>query len=80
MLKNQIVEEVTVIVKDILAHDDFVLTDEKTAGEIKGWDSLTHMEIIVAIEKHFNIKFSFMEIMNFANMGDMFNCISGKLS
>lgn len=79
MDRKQIVQETTEIVKSILKHEDFILNDEKTAGEIKGWDSLTHMEIIVAIEKHFNLKFSFMEIMNFQNMGDMFDCILNKL-
>ncbi|HNX01913.1 MAG TPA: acyl carrier protein [Candidatus Cloacimonadota bacterium] len=78
MDRKQIVTEVEQVVEKILKHK-VTLEDETIAGEVQGWDSLTHMEIIVAIEKHFNIKFSFMDIMNFQNMGSMFDCISNKL-
>jgi acyl carrier protein len=79
MEKQQVIQEVQNIVQDILK-TEVQLTDEMTAGEVKGWDSLNHMVIIVAVEKHFNVKFNFMEIMNFQNMGSMFDCILQKLS
>lgn len=79
MEKAQIVKEIEEIVGKILK-SKVTLTDEMTAGEVQGWDSLSHMEIIVAIEKHFNVKFSFMDIMNFQNMGSMFDCIDQKLN
>jgi len=79
MTKEQMVLETTEIVKRILKHSDFKLTDETTAGEIKGWDSLSHMVIITEIEKHFNVKFTFAEIMNFETMGEIFSIIMNKL-
>lgn len=79
MNRAQIVSEVEEVVGTILKHE-VKLADETIAGDVQGWDSLTHMEIIVAIEKHFQVKFSFMDIMNFQNMGSMFDCISSKLS
>jgi len=79
MERVQIVQAITEIVKRILKHSDFELTDERKAGEIKGWDSLTHMVIITEIEKHFGVKFSFSDILNLTNMGDMFNLLETKL-
>lgn len=79
MNKEQIRLETTEIVRSVIRHSDFELTDEMTAGEIKGWDSLSHMVIITEIEKHFHIKFSFSDILKFNNMADLFNCLSEKM-
>lgn len=79
MDKKQLVKEVTEIVTKVLKHSDFELKDETTAEEIKGWDSLSHMMIITEIEKHFNLKFSFMEVLNFNTMADLFSCVLAKI-
>jgi acyl carrier protein len=80
MTKEQMRKETTEIVKRVLKHEDFELTDEMTAGEIKGWDSLSHMVIITEVEKHFNIKLSFHDVLNFNDMSDLFNCILNKIN
>ena len=78
MDKEKVIREVSEIVRNVLKHDDFNLTEEMTAGEIRGWDSLSHMLIITEIEKHFNVKFSFVEVLNFSTMADLFNGIQSK--
>jgi acyl carrier protein len=80
MTKEQIRNETTEIAKRVLKHGDFELTDEMTVGDIKGWDSLSHMVIISEVEKHFNIKLSFTDVLNFENMADLFNCVLSKLN
>ncbi len=79
MTREQIIQDMTAIVQSVLKHSDFKLTEEMTAGQIKGWDSLSHMVIITEIEKHFKVKFSFSDILNLNNMGDMFNLLESKL-
>jgi acyl carrier protein len=75
----QIVKETTEVAAKILKHNDFILSDDMTAGQIKGWDSLTHMEIIVALEKHFKTKISFSDLMIMNNMGDLFSLLESRL-
>ncbi|MDR3667103.1 MAG: acyl carrier protein [Ignavibacteriaceae bacterium] len=60
--------------------DDFDFTDETTANMVPGWDSLSHIQIIVAIEKDYKIKFKGIEILKIKNMGELQNLIDSKLS
>ena len=55
MDKNQILEEVQTIFREVLDNEEIVLANETTADDIEEWDSLTHIQLIVAIEKHFKI-------------------------
>lgn len=78
MEKTQILEEVQEIFRDVLDNEDIVLADETTAEDIEEWDSLSHIQLIVAIEKHFKIKFTSKEILSWKNVGEMIDCISTK--
>ncbi len=79
MLSNkEILEQVNAIFKDVLDNDAIMLTTETTADDIDEWDSLTHIELIVAVEKHFKIRFKTSEITSYKNVGDMCLGIQSK--
>ena len=78
MDKNQILEEVQEIFREVLDNEEIVLAGETTADNIDEWDSLTHIQLIVAIEKHFKIKFTSKEILSWQNVGEMIDCIAAK--
>ena len=78
MEKNQILEEVQEIFCEVLDNEEIVLANETTADDIEEWDSLTHIQLIVAIEKHFKIKFTSKEILSWQNVGEMIDCIAAK--
>ena len=78
MEKTKILEEVQEIFRDVLDNEDIVLASEITAEDIEEWDSLTHIQLIVAIEKHFKVKFTSKEILSWKNVGEMIDCISTK--
>ncbi len=78
MDKNQILEEVQEIFRDVLDNEDIVLANETVADDIEEWDSLTHIQLIVAIEKHFKVKFTSKEILSWKNVGEMIDSISTK--
>jgi len=78
MEKNQILEEVQEIFREVLDNEEIVLANETTADDIEEWDSLTHIQLIVAIEKHFKIKFTSKEILSWQNVGEMIDCIAAK--
>lgn len=78
MEKNQILAEVQEIFREVLDNEEIVLNDATTADDVEEWDSLTHIQLIVAIEKHFKIKFTSKEILSWQNVGEMIDCIARK--
>lgn len=78
MEKQEILSQVEEIFRDVLDNEEIVLTDMTTANDVEDWDSLTHIQLIVAIEKHFGIKFTSKEILSWANVGEMVDCIASK--
>ena len=53
---EEILRELDTIFRDILKNENITLTTETTAKDVDGWDSLTNMRLITAIEKHYNIR------------------------
>ncbi|MCS7078320.1 MAG: acyl carrier protein [Bacteroidia bacterium] len=80
MTAEQVLQEIHPIFHDILEDDTIILTRETTAHQVDGWDSLSHIDIIVAIEKHFGIRFTSAEIASFKNVGDLVDCVAKKKS
>ncbi len=79
MERQEILEQLNEIFIDVLDLDECNLTDETSANDIEEWDSLSHIQIIVAIEKKFKIKFTSLEIMKWNNVGEMVNSLEEKL-
>lgn len=78
MDKNEILAEVQEVFRDVLENDDIVLTPETTANDVEDWDSLSHIQLIVAIEKKLKTKFTSKEILSWSNISEMVDCISSK--
>ena len=76
---DQVLAEVTEIFRDVLNQEALQLQRETTANDVPDWDSLNHIELVVAVEKHFKIKFNFAELQKVRNVGDMCDNILGKL-
>ena len=78
MEKNQILADVQEIFRDVLDNEDIEISFETVADDVEEWDSLSHIQLIVAIEKHFHIKFTSKELMEWKTVGDMIECIAAK--
>jgi acyl carrier protein len=78
--KNEILSQVNTIFRNVLENDKLAIKDETTGDDVEEWDSLTHLQLVVAIEKHFNVRFTSSEIINFSNVGEMCDGILSKLS
>ncbi len=76
---EKILSEVENIFRDILDNENIKLTRETTAKDVDGWDSLTHIQLIVAIEKKYSIKFSSKEILSWKNVGELLDSLSQKV-
>ena len=73
-------EGLTGIFREVFGDDNIQLTDETTADDIEQWDSLTHIEMIVAVEKHFNIRFKSLDLQKLKNVGDLADMVKEKLA
>ena len=78
MEKEKALEIVNKIFIDVLDDEQIVLSDATTANDVDDWDSLTHIQLVVAIEREFNLRFTSMEIQSWTNVGEMIDCIISK--
>ena len=79
MERNDIMNRVQEVFRDEFELDDLILSDDTTADDVEEWDSLSHVQLVVALEKAFGIKFTSREILSWDNIGDLINCIGKKL-
>jgi acyl carrier protein len=67
------------IFRDVLDQPSLVLTPESNASNVEDWDSLAHVNLVVAIEKHYRIKFALGELQDLKNVGEMAQLIRKKV-
>ncbi len=60
--------------------DDFNLTDETQAYQVPGWDSLTHVVVLAAIENEYGIRFKITEVLRLRNVGDLQALVDTKIT
>ncbi len=67
------------VFREVFEDDSIQITDVMTADDIDGWDSLSHVNLIVAVEMKFNVRFSQKELLTFKNVGDLLRSIENKI-
>ena len=78
MNEPQIYAKLAEIFQDIFDEDSIQLTPELSAKDVDGWDSLTHIRLILTVEKAFKVKFSTSEIGKLENVGDLVALIKAR--
>ena len=78
MDEAQIYERLTQLFQDLFDNDSISVTPELSAKDVDGWDSVTHIRLMLTVEKAFRIKFSTSEIGNLKNMGDLVTLIKAR--
>lgn len=79
MERNEILKRVEEIFREELEQEDLVLTDGTTADDVDGWDSLSHVQLVAAMEEAFGIEFKSREILSWDNVGDLIDSIEKKV-
>ena len=67
------------IFRDVFTRDDIKLSPMTTAKDLEGWDSFRQIEIILAVEAQYNIKFSTRDLDSLLSVGDLVRIIAAKI-
>lgn len=79
MSTDEILETLRKIMIDVFDLDDLQLSTQTTADDVEDWDSLSHIRLIVAVERQFKIKFQNSEIESLTNVGELVQVIARKI-
>jgi acyl carrier protein len=71
-------QELKAVILGALKLEDWEITDTTTASEIPGWDSLSHTNVILAVEKHFGLRFKGAEVLRLKNLADLQRLVDSK--
>jgi len=80
MESKEILKKINAIVCEILGSNDIVLHEKTTSKDVEGWDSLTNIQIITAIEKKFGVRFKLNEILDFKDIKDICTTLMEKIT
>lgn len=67
------------VFRDVFDDEEITITEATTAKDVDGWDSLNHVNLVVAVEKKFGIKFTTKEVTSLPNVGEFVKLIERKL-
>jgi len=79
-MDEAIQQRLTSIFRTVFDEPDLELTREMTAGDVPAWDSLSHITLIVAVEREFGVRFTTAEVAALMNVGDLADLVRKKLS
>jgi len=65
--------------RDVFDDDEIVLADELTADDVDGWDSLAHVNLMIAVEMEFGVRFATTEIASMQDVGSLVTLLQAKL-
>ena len=80
MDEPEIYARLTEVFHDVFDEDSLKVTPELSAKDVDGWDSLTHIRLILTVEKKLKVKFTTAEIGRLGNVGDLATLIKAKSS
>ncbi len=76
----EILEQLTEVFQMVFEDDEIEIDRDTTADDIDGWDSMSHMTLLMAIEEDFEIEFEEWEVINLSDVGELIDLITEKLS
>ena len=76
---NEILARVRDVIANVFGEDDLVVLSSTTAADVEGWDSVSNIEVLIALEREFGIRFNTGEMATVANVGELVTLIAGRL-
>lgn len=79
MSREEVYERLNEVFQDVFDDEDITVNDATTADDIEDWDSLEHINLIVAVENEFGMKFNMGEVNGMKNVGEMVDIIVQRM-
>lgn len=79
MTREEIYKQLDEVFQDVFDDESIHVNDSTTADDIEDWDSLEHINLVVAIENKFGIKFNMNEVTSMKNVGEMVDIILERI-
>lgn len=79
MERNEILKQIQNTFREIFNKTEMIISENTSPVDVDEWDSLNHIQIVVALEKKFKIKFTSIELQNWRNVGDIVNSIQNRI-
>lgn len=76
--REEILTKISSIASEILARPGLALTPTSTARDVPGWDSLTHVQIVIGVERAFGIRLSALEVAQLENAGSLVDAVLSR--
>lgn len=73
-------EKIQDIFRDVFDDEELIVADSTSSDDIEEWDSLSHIQLVVAVEKAFGLKLTSKEILSWEDVGEMADAIHAKLA
>ncbi len=80
MKKEEIYERLNNVFRDVFDDESITVNENTTSDDIEDWDSLEHINLIVAVEQEFGIKFNMNEVTTMKNVGEMVDIIISRIN
>jgi acyl carrier protein len=78
MQRDTVKKRLDGVFQDVFDDPSLQVRDDMTASDVEGWDSLTHINLIVAVEKEFRIRLTTAEVRGLNNVGDFMTLVAAK--
>ncbi len=78
MLPTEIQDRVTKTFHKVFGDNSLVITPDTTAADVEGWDSLTHVRLLLTLEREFRIRITALESEKLRTVGDLIQLIQSK--
>lgn len=72
--------ELQAVMRDVFSDDSIEIFDEMTAADVTGWDSLNHINLVIAVERRFNVRLTTKDVAALRDVGGMLALLRAKLS
>lgn len=75
MTREEVFERLNAVFRDVFDDDTITVNDETVSDDVDGWDSLEHINLIVAVENEFSFKIPMGKVVTMKNVGEMVDLI-----
>ena len=80
MSADEILCELTAVCREVLGRPSLELAMATRQDDVEGWDSLAHIQLVLALGKRFGVRFTTKEVMDWMDVGSIVRCLDGKLA